>query len=58
MLSLYLDRYYSSNQNLITRVQELASAKEVWFRAGSDSGSHRGWAYPGSADYAGLANAS
>ncbi|RXN05834.1 BMP and activin membrane-bound inhibitor-like protein [Labeo rohita] len=27
------DRYYSSNQNLITRVQELASAKEVWFRA-------------------------
>ncbi len=33
MLSLCLDRYYSSNQNLITRVQELASAKEVWFRA-------------------------
>ncbi|KAB5555678.1 hypothetical protein PHYPO_G00036860 [Pangasianodon hypophthalmus] len=29
------DRYQSdgSNQNLITRVQELASAKEVWFRA-------------------------
>lgn len=31
----HLDRYQTdiSNQNLITRVQELASAKEVWFRA-------------------------
>lgn len=31
----FSDRYQpdDSNQNLITRVQELASAKEVWFRA-------------------------
>lgn len=34
-LFAFSDRYQpdGSNQNLITRVQELASAKEVWFRA-------------------------